>query len=143
MHMFKVLVLSILLLVTTAVQAEVKISDAWVRESIPGQDIAAAYLTLKSPEFSKLYYVESPSAGTVEIHTMTMDNGVMKMRMLDELELKPNEAETLAPGGFHLMMFNLKEPLKAGSQVKFTLCFKDKAGNITHQDVMVPVKAPK
>jgi periplasmic copper chaperone A len=143
MYMFKVIVLSVLLLVTTAVQAEVKISDAWARESIPGQDIAAAYMTLKSPEYSKLFYVESPSAGTVEIHTMTMDNGVMKMRMLDELELKPNETAALAPGGFHLMLFNLKEPLKAGSQVKFTLCFKDKAGKITHQDVMVPVKAPK
>jgi periplasmic copper chaperone A len=143
MRMFKATVLSILLLVTTAVQAEVKVSDAWARETVPGQDISAAYMTLKSSEYRKLFYVESPSAGSVEIHTMTMNDGVMKMRMLDELELKPNEAAKLAPGGFHLMLFNLKAPLDAGSQVKFTLCFKDKAGNITHQDITVPVKAPK
>jgi len=87
-----------LLLVTTAVQAEVKVSDAWARETVPGQDISAAYMTLKSSEYSKLFYVESPSAGSVEIHTMTMNDGVMKMRMMETLPLNAGKPYKLEPG---------------------------------------------
>jgi periplasmic copper chaperone A len=79
----------------------------------------------------------------VEIHSMSMQNGVMKMRMLEQLELQPNKTEKLAPGGFHLMLFGLKAPLQEGQKVDFTLCFKDKAGKITHQKVSLPVKTPQ
>lgn len=118
----------------------VSISDAWVRAIAPGQSVGAAYMTLTSPQESTLVYAETESAGSVEIHSMTMDNGVMKMRMLEELTLKANQPEKLAPGGFHLMLFDLPKPLKAGEQVKFRLCFKDSAGKITDQFVTVPVK---
>lgn len=118
----------------------VGISDAWVRANVPGQSVGAAYMTLTSPQESTLVYAETESAGSVEIHSMTMDNGVMKMRMLEELTLKANQPEKLAPGGFHLMLFDLPKPLKAGEQVKFRLCFKDSAGKITDQFVTVPVK---
>jgi len=120
--------------------AEVNVTDAWVRETAPGQKVGAAYMTLTSPDESKLVYVESPQAGSVEIHSMTMDNGVMKMRMLDELPLKAQQPEKLAPGGFHLMMFDLKGPLKVGDQITFKLCFKDKNNKITHQKIVAPVK---
>lgn len=118
----------------------VGISDAWVRANAPGQSVGAAYMTLTSPQESTLVYAETESAGSVEIHSMTMDNGVMKMRMLEELTLKANQPEKLAPGGFHLMLFDLPKPLKAGQQVKFRLCFKDSVGKITDQFVTVPVK---
>lgn len=118
----------------------VAISDAWVRANFPGQSVGAAYMTLTSPQESTLVYAETESAGSVEIHSMTMENGVMRMRMLDELTLKANQPEKLAPGGFHLMLFDLPKPLKAGEQVKFRLCFKDPAGKITDQFVTVPVK---
>jgi periplasmic copper chaperone A len=142
-HMIKALFLSTLLLLSSLAQAEVKITDAWARATAPGQDIAAAYMNLNSASASALFYVESDSAESVEIHSMSMDNGVMKMRMLDQLELQPNKTEKLAPGGFHLMLFGLKAPLQEGQQVTFTLCFKDKAGKITHQKISVPVKTPK
>jgi len=144
MQNLKTIIFCGLLCFVSYVQAgEVEVSDAWARATIPGQDVAAAYMTLTSAEDKKLFYVESPSADSVEIHSMTMNDGVMKMRMLEEMQLNANEPVKLAPGGFHLMMFKLKAPLEDGKQVKFTLCFKDKAGEITHQDVMVPIKRPK
>lgn len=129
-------------LLANSVQAAVTISDAWVRENAPGQKVGAAYMTLNSAEESTLVYVESPNAGSVEIHSMTMNNNVMKMRKLEELSLKAGKPEKLAPGGFHLMLFDLKKSLKSGEQVDFKLCFRDKAGNITHQFVTLPVKSP-
>lgn len=120
----------------------ISISNAWVREPAPGQKIGAAYMTLNSPQDSKLVYVEAKeTAGSVEIHSMSMNNGVMKMRMLDELTLKANTPQTLAPGGFHLMMFDLKKPLKADEEIAFRLCFEDASGNITHQSITLEVKS--
>lgn len=120
--------------------ADVVISEAWVRATAPGQKVGAAYMTLQSAQPAKLVYVESGSADEVEIHSMTMNNGVMKMRKLDVLALQPNKPEKLAPGGFHLMLFGLQKPLKAGETVTLTLCFKDQADKITHQKVTLPIK---
>lgn len=121
-------------------QAEVTISDAWVRANAPGQKVGAAYMSLTSAQDSNLFAVESPAAGTVEIHSMSMKNGVMKMRMLETLPLPAGKLEKLAPGGYHLMLFDLKKPLKAGEQVKFKLSFKDKDNKITQQEVVLPIK---
>jgi len=131
----------VLFLISCQSFAEVSISNAWVRENAPGQKIGAAYMTLKSPESRKLVYVEAPSnAGSVEIHSMSMSNGIMKMRMLEELTIEANEPVSLKPGSFHLMLMDLKKPLKAGDEVTFRLCFKDSNGNITDQHITVPVK---
>jgi copper(I)-binding protein len=124
----------------TGAETNVTITDSWVRENAPGQSVGAAYMTLNSPQDSTLVYVETPAAGAVEIHSMQMENNVMKMRMLEELPLKAGKPEKLAPGGFHLMLFDLAQPLKAGENVDFKLCFKDKVGNITHQNVILPIK---
>jgi copper(I)-binding protein len=126
---------------TADTSTEVKITDSWARENAPGQSVGAAYMTLNSPQDSALVYVETPAAGTVEIHSMQMENDVMKMRMLEELPLTAGKPEKLAPGGFHLMLFDLKTPLKAGEKLNFKLCFKDKHGEITHQNIIVPVKS--
>lgn len=131
----------LLFLISCQTIAEVSISDAWVRENAPGQKIGAAYMTLKSPEKSKLVYVEALStAGSVEIHSMSMNNGIMKMRMLEALTLEANEPVSLKPGSFHLMLMDLKKPLKAGEEVTFRLCFEDNNGKITEQHISVPVK---
>ena len=139
MNTLKFLILCSLFFALNAV-ADVAISDAWVRANVPGQSVGAAYMTLNSPQNSTLIYIETPAAGIVEIHSMSMTNNVMKMRKLEELPLKAGKVEKLAPGGFHLMLFDLKKSLKAGDKADFTLCFKDKAGNITHQNVTLPIK---
>lgn len=120
--------------------ADVKVSDAWVRATAPGQKVGAAYMTLNSSEASSMVYVESPRAGTVEMHYMNMQDGVMKMRQLQDIALTPNKAVKLAPGGMHLMLFDLNAPLKAGEKVRFKACFKDSKGKITHQWLTLPVK---
>ena len=119
----------------------VAIMDNWVRANAPGQNVGAAYMTLLSARDSTMIKAEADIAGSVEIHSMSMENGVMKMRMLEELPLKAGKAEKLAPGGFHLMLFDLKKPLTVGENVNFTLSFKDAAGNITQQQVTLPIKA--
>ena len=121
--------------------AEVKLTDAWVRASNPGQSVGAAYVTLSSTEDVTLVYAETERAGTVEMHSMTMQNGIMKMRSMEELPVPAGKPVKLAPGGLHLMLFELASPFKAGEQVKFRLCFKDKQGKITDQFVTMPVKS--
>jgi len=121
--------------------AEVKLTDAWVRASNPGQSVGAAYVTLSSTEDVTLVYAETERAGTVEMHSMTMQNGIMKMRSMEELPVPAGKPVKLAPGGLHLMLFELPTPFKAGEQVKFRLCFKDKQGRITDQFVTMPVKS--
>jgi copper(I)-binding protein len=142
-QIFKFFVLASLLAACNAkagTESDVKITDSWVRANVPGQSVGAAYMTLNSPQDSTLVYVETPAAGKVEIHSMSMENNVMKMRMLEELPLKAGKPEKLAPSGFHLMLFDLKKPLQAGEKVDFRLRFKDKTGNITHQQVTLPIK---
>lgn len=138
----KLVKLGILLIFLSAcnTKAEVSITQAWVRANAPGQTVGAAYMTLKSAQDSTLVSVETAVAGSVEIHSMTMDNGVMKMRMLDELVLEAGKSEKLAPGGFHLMLFDLKKPLNAGENITFKLSFKDKANKISVQTVVLPIK---
>lgn len=119
----------------------VQISDSWVRATEDGQDVGAAYMTLTSNTDTTLTSVESSVSDSIEIHSMTMDNGVMKMRMLDELALKAGKPTELAPGGYHLMLFDLKKALKAGEEVSFTLHFKDAQGKETVLNVNSPIKA--
>ncbi len=119
----------------------VSISDARVRPTNPGQEVGAAYMTLTSKQDAKLVAVESDVTKSVEIHSMTMKNGVMKMRMLDTLDLAVGKPYTLAPGGYHLMLFELKKPLTEGEVVNFTLHFKNKNNAEFQQKVQAKVHA--
>ena len=114
------------LVVITQTQAAdaVKVDSAWVRSTLAGQDVSAAYMTLTSQRDTQLIRVESDVTQSVEIHSMTMQNGVMKMRMLKELTLTAGKPYKLAPGGYHLMLFDLKKPLTAGDRVNFVLTFQ-------------------
>ena len=140
LRFFRLLSLTILLSACEANES-VAIMDNWVRANAPGQSVGAAYMTLLSAQDSTMIKAEADIAGSVEIHSMKMENGVMKMRMLEELPLKAGKAEKLAPGGFHLMLFDLNKPLIAGESVKFTLSFKGAAGKTTRQQVTLPIKA--
>jgi copper(I)-binding protein len=108
----------------TANNPIVSIQDAWIRPTSVGQDVGAAYMTLSSAQNVSLVGIESDLTKSIEIHSMTMEKGVMKMRMLDTLQLTAGKPYNLAPGGFHLMLFDLKKPLKVGERVNFVLHFK-------------------
>lgn len=105
------------------VQAQpVTVKDAWVRAPAPGQKVAAAYMELVSRGNSMvLIGVASPVAGRVEVHGTTVEAGVMKMRPAGNVELPAGKPVKLAPGGLHVMLMDLKQPLKPGDKVPLAL----------------------
>jgi periplasmic copper chaperone A len=118
----------------------IQITAPWARATPKGATAGAAYMTItntgKTPD--KVTCVSSDASAGCQIHTMTMDNGVMQMRPVEGgLEIKPGEAVTLKPGGFHMMLVNLKHPLEQGNTIKATLKF-DTAGSV---DVDYPIAA--
>lgn len=120
---------------------QVQIIAPWARATSPGQDVGAAYMTLKSATALQVTQAETQVADAVEIHEMNMKDGVMKMRMMEILELPAGKEVHLEPGGFHFMLFDLKQPLKAGSDFELVLTLKDAHGKTSKQTVKVPVKA--
>ena len=110
-----------LLFTAQAYAGSIKISDAWARETAPGQQNGSVGLVITSQKDARIIAVSSPAAKSAELHTMTMDNGVMKMRQLEDMPLPANQPVTLGPGGDHLMLFGIKHPLKAGKKVPLTL----------------------
>ena len=108
------------------------ISQAWSRATPNGAKIAGGYLTIENRGAApdRLIGGSGDIAGKVEVHEMSMNNGVMTMRPLDKgLAIEPGKTVKLAPGGYHLMMFDIKGPLKQGEKVPVTLEFK-KAGKV-------------
>ena len=118
----------------------VTISNAWVRATVQGQKATGAFMTVMSKENAKLLSVSTPVAGIVEIHEMKMDKDVMKMAALPNgLELPAGKAVDLKPGGYHIMLMDLKLPLNKDVGVPLTLTFQDSNGKKSQQVVQVPV----
>ncbi|MBC7502340.1 MAG: copper chaperone PCu(A)C [Herminiimonas sp.] len=117
-----------------------QIRHAHARATVPNQPAGAAYVTLENTGKSadRLVSLSSPVANRVEMHTMTMDGNLMKMRQVEAIELKPAGLVTMKPGdGYHLMLTGLKKPLKTGESFPMTLRF-EKAGRVR---IMVTVEA--
>ena len=131
----------VLALIAAPSLAQVAVSDAWVRGTVPGQKATGAFMSLKSPTDAALVSASSPVAGIVEIHEMALEGGVMKMRAVPKLALPAGKAVDLKPGGYHVMLMDLKQPLKEGDTVPVTLAFTDKDGKQVTQEVKAPVKA--
>ena len=105
--------------------AKVTAADAWCRPTVAGAMAAGCYVTLTAKAEDRLVAVESPAAGRGEIHTMSMDGGVMRMRQLtDGLALPAGKTVALKPGADHIMLIGPKAQLKEGSKVPMTLKFK-------------------
>ena len=121
--------------------AQVTVTDAWVRGTVAGQKATGAFMQLKSPADAALVDAASPVAKIVEIHEMKMEGGVMTMRAVDKLPLPAGKAVELKPGGYHVMLMDLAQPLKEGDTVPLKLTFEDKAGKKQTQDVKAQVKA--
>ncbi len=141
--MKKSLLLSLLLCISLAScgqqDSALTISDVWVRATQPGQEVAAAYLTLRSKQDASLIKIESAEAGNVEIHEMSMTDGIMKMRMLDSVKLEKDKDFKLQSGGTHIMLFDIKKPFKTGEQIHLKLYVKDSAGKTSSYLVSAPV----
>ena len=108
------------------------ISQGWSRATPNGAKIGSGYFTIenKGTTPDRLLAVSADISGKVELHQMAMNNGVMTMRPVgDGLTIDPGKTVKLAPGGYHLMMFDLKSPLKQGDTLPITLTF-EKAGKV-------------
>jgi periplasmic copper chaperone A len=112
--------------------ADLVITQGWSRATPGGAKIAGGFLTIQNRGAApdRLVSGSADIVGKVEIHEMAMNNGVMTMRPLDKgLVIEPGKTVKLAPGGYHLMLMDLKQPLKQGDKVPLTLEF-EKAGKV-------------
>ena len=117
--------ISLLLVAALPAWAQVTVDTAWVRATVAQQKATGAFMTLTAARDSKLVAASSPVAGAVEVHEMKMDGDVMRMRQLPALTLPAGRPVTLSPGGYHLMLLELKRPLKDGDKVPLTLEIED------------------
>ena len=108
--------------------AQVKVEKPWVRGAVPGQLSSGAVLDITSVKDAALVKAESPVAATVEVHAMEMKNNLMTMREVPKIDLPAGKQVRLAPGGFHIMLMDLKQPVKNGETVpiRLTIEYPDK-----------------
>lgn len=123
-----------------AASPALSVEGAWLRATPAGAEVGAGYAVLRnvSDQPVRVVSIRSSVAESVEVHSMTMEGGVMRMRMLDSLTIPAKGTVTLEPGGFHLMLMGLHAPLKAGQTVKL----KFKLANGRTLSVTAPVRDP-
>ena len=127
-------------LASLAASAQVTVSEPWVRATVPQQKATGAFMKLQSTQDAKLISAKSPAAGIVEVHEMAMEGGVMKMRAVDVLALPMGKAVELKPGGYHVMLMDLKSQVKDGDAVPLTLTFETKDGKRQTLEVKAPAR---
>ncbi|MDH2918452.1 MAG: copper chaperone PCu(A)C [Sideroxydans sp.] len=110
-----------LLFATHVCAVEVLLEKAWVRATAPGQETAMVDLQISSAQAARLISVSTPVAASVELHRMSTDNGVMKMREVKQLALPAGQVVDLGEAGLHLMLLGLKAPIQLGMPVPLTL----------------------
>ena len=139
--MKRLLIASSVALMSATAFAQVAVKDAWVRATVTQQKATGAFMQLQAAQDAKLVGAQSPVAGVVEVHEMAMDNGVMKMRAVPALALPAGKAVDLKPGGYHVMLMDLKGQVKEGDTVPVTLVFEGKDGKRQNIEVKAPARS--
>ncbi|MBT9456060.1 MAG: copper chaperone PCu(A)C [Burkholderiaceae bacterium] len=121
--------------------AQVTVKDAWVRATVPQQKATGAFMQLSAAKDTRLVAVSSTAVPVVEVHEMVMQDHVMKMRQIPALDLPAGKSVELKPGGYHVMLLDLKQQMKVGATVPLTLVFEDKAGKRETVEVRAEVRA--
>ena len=137
---FAVLSIALALTIGIAQAQTVEVKDAWIRTPVQGQKSTGAFMKITATENMKLVAISTPVAGVAEVHEMKMEGDIMKMRAVKGgLDLPAGKTVELSPGGYHLMVMDLKAALPKGSTVPFTLVFKDAKGTESKVELKVPV----
>ncbi len=125
-------------------QAAPAVLDAWARPTVQGQNNGGGYLRIDNGKGAadRLLGASAEVATSVELHSMTMEGDVMRMRKLDAIDVPAGGTVELKPGGLHLMLMGLKAPLAAGASFPITLKF-EKAGEVKAQAKVAPCAADK
>jgi len=126
--------------VGAAASAQTTIKDPWVRGTVAQQKASGAFMHITSAGGGKLVSASTPVAGLVEIHEMAMEGNVMKMRAVPGLDLPAGKTVELKPGGYHVMLMDLKQQLMAGETVPLTLVVEGKDGRRETIEIKAPVK---
>ena len=121
--------------------AQTTVKEAWVRGTVAQQKATGAFMQITSAQGGKLISVASPAAGVVEIHEMAMEGDVMKMRAVNGVDLPAGKADELKPGGYHVMLMDLKQQAKVGESIALTLVVEGKDGKRETIAVNATVKA--
>lgn len=125
---------------TSLAAQTIEVKDAWVRATVQGQKATGAFMTLTAKNGASLVGVSTPVAAVAQVHEMKMEGEVMKMRaMPNGLILPAGQSVTLNPGGYHVMLMDIKLPLKANTTIPLTLIFKDNKGVESKTELKVPV----
>lgn len=119
----------------------VQVQDAWARATVANQSATGAFMKLTAPAATRLVEARSPVAGVVEVHEMKLEGDVMRMRAVSALPLPAGQTVELKPGGFHVMLMDLKAPVKAGDSVPLTLVFEGADGKRQTQEVKATARA--
>lgn len=137
----KFIALITLLFCSFLTQAQnVLVQDAWVRATVPGQRATGAFMKITAHEGATLVGASSAAAGVAQVHEMKLEGGVMKMRAVAHgLDLPAGLAVELKPGGYHVMLMDLKAPLEEGTRVALTLLFTNAAGQPSQLELQLPV----
>jgi copper(I)-binding protein len=122
----KRITLAALMFAAFPVMAQVTVKDPWVRATVPAQKATGAFMQITSAQDARLVEAKSPIAGVVEVHEMVMEKDVMKMRAIKGLDLPAGKTVELKPGGYHVMLMDLKEQMKEGATVPVTLVVEGK-----------------
>ena len=134
------IVLTLLFLGSTSALAQVEAKSAWVRGTVGAQKTTGAYMEITSAQGGSLVGVESASAGSVEVHEMRMDGDVMRMRAVPRLDLPAGKTVQLKPGSYHIMLIDLKQPLKKGDSVPLKLKIENKDKSVATVEVRAEVR---
>lgn len=134
-------VIAAFILTAGSALAQTTVTDPWVRGTVAQQKATGMFAQIISTQGGKLVSASSPLAGVVEIHEMKMDGDVMRMRAVTALDLPPGKAVALKPGGYHMMLLDLKQPLKAGDTVPVTLVVEGADKKRETIEIKVPVRA--
>ena len=127
-------------LLSTPAFADVKVGDPWVRATVPSQKATGAFMQLTSDANARLVSARSPVAGVVEIHEMVMDGSIMKMNPIPGLDLPAGKAVELKPGGYHVMLMELKAQVKEGDKVPLSLVIEGKDGKQQTLEITAAVR---
>lgn len=135
-----ILVAALTLSVSCAHAQTVDVSEAWVRATVQGQKASGAFMKLTAKENTRLVDASSPVAGITEVHEMKMEGDIMKMRAAPDIELPAGKTVEFKPGGYHVMLMDLKTALRKDSTIPLTLVFKDAKGVESKLQVQLPVR---
>ncbi|MEZ5657804.1 MAG: copper chaperone PCu(A)C [Burkholderiaceae bacterium] len=130
-----------LLTLTGLAQAQVSVSDPWVRGTVGGQKASGAFMTVNTQEKLTLVGADSDVTAHTEVHEMRMVGDVMRMRRVEAVPLAPDAPLELKPGGYHIMLLDLDKPLEPGQSVHLKLHFERADGGRLSLPVVAPVLA--